>query len=70
MAIHNEGIRQGIMMYPGTGSADGKKGDHLIISPPYNTTDEEISLIVATAAQVIDSAFTQILRDREALLRG
>ena len=48
-------------MYPGTGSVDGRKGDHLIISPPYNTTAEEIDLIVVTASKAIDSAFEQIL---------
>ena len=63
MAVHNEGIRQnpGIMMYPGTGSADGLKGDHIMFSPPYNVTSEEIDMIVAAAQKAVDSALTRVL---------
>ncbi|KAL2045090.1 hypothetical protein ABVK25_012246 [Lepraria finkii] len=63
MAVHNEGILQvpGIMMYPGVGSADGRKGDHIIIAPPYTVTAEEIEMIVAAARKAVDSAFKRIL---------
>ena len=62
-AVHNEGILQvpGIMMYPGVGSADGQKGDHIIIAPPYTVTAEEIEMIVAAARKAVDSAFNRIL---------
>ena len=49
------------MMYPGTGSADGLKGDHIIIAPPYNITAEQIETIVAAARNAVDSAFKRIL---------
>lgn len=63
MAVHNEGISQvpGVMMYPGTGSVDGRKGDHIIIAPPYTVTAEEIEMIVTAARNAVDSAFQQIL---------
>ena len=63
MAIHNEGIVQtpAIMLYPGTGSADGVRGDHIIISPPYNVTTEEIEMIVAAAQKAVNSAFERLL---------
>ena len=48
-------------MYPGTGSADGLKGDHIIIAPPYNITAEQIETIVAAARNAVDSAFKRIL---------
>ena len=64
MVVHNEGITQfpGIMMYPGTGSADGLRGDHIILAPPYNVTTEEIEMIVAAAQKAVNSAFAQILQ--------
>ena len=64
MAVHNEGITQdpGIMLYPGAGSADGLKGDHIIIAPPYNVTTEEIEMIVAAAQKAVNSAFKRILQ--------
>lgn len=63
MAVHNEGIlqAQGIMLYPGTGSADGLKGDHIIIAPPYNVTAEDIDMIVVAAQKAVNSAFDRIL---------
>lgn len=62
-AVPNEGILQvpGIMMYPGIGSADGVKGDHTLIAPPYVITAEEIDMIVAAAQKAVNSAFTKIL---------
>ena len=63
MTIHEQGLLQerGIMMYPGTGSADGKKGDHIIISPPYNVTHEEIEMMVIEAQRAVNAAFRQVL---------
>ena len=63
MAVHNEGILQvpGIMIYPGTGSADGLKGDHVLIAPPYNVTAEEIDVIVAAVQKAVDSALERII---------
>ena len=63
MAVHEQGLLQnpGIMMYPGTGSADGRKGDHIIISPPYSTTPSGLEMIVAQAYRAVQSAFEQVL---------
>ncbi|KAI4255373.1 MAG: hypothetical protein LQ352_002605 [Teloschistes flavicans] len=57
MKIHEEGLRQepGIMLYPGAGSVDGWTGDHVIIAPPYNTTGEEIEMIVAATYKAVVS---------------
>jgi adenosylmethionine-8-amino-7-oxononanoate aminotransferase len=44
----------GAVFYPGTGSIDGIKGEHLIISPPLTVTKEEIDEMV----NILDRAFT------------
>ena len=64
MTIHNEGILQtpGIMLYPGTGSADGRKGDHIIIAPPYTITAEEVEMVVAVAQKAVDSPLKRLLQ--------
>ncbi|KAI0132012.1 exocyst complex protein exo70 [Xylariales sp. AK1849] len=36
----------GIAIYPGTGTVDGINGDHVIVSPPYNSAADEIEEIV------------------------
>ena len=36
----------GVAVYPGAGTVDGTKGDHAILSPPYNVTEEQLKNIV------------------------
>ena len=46
-----------ISLYPGTGTADGKSGDHVLISPAYTVTSEEVEMIVDRAVAVIEDFF-------------
>lgn len=46
-----------ISLYPGTGTADGKSGDHVLLAPAYNITESEIRQIVDTTAAVITKFF-------------
>lgn len=46
-----------ISIYPGTGTADGKKGDHVLLAPAYNVTKEDVEEIVETTAKVIKQFF-------------
>ncbi len=43
----------GVLFYPGHGSADGVRGDHLLIAPPYVVTEPELDTIVQTLRQAI-----------------
>ena len=46
-----------INIYAGTGSVDGQSGDHLIISPAYNLTAEDVERIVTKLQSVIQYFF-------------
>lgn len=48
-----------ILVYPGTGTADGTAGDHIIISPAYNASTEDIDYIVRTVSRLITDFFSQ-----------
>ncbi|KAL4900371.1 hypothetical protein BDW74DRAFT_188352 [Aspergillus multicolor] len=50
----------GISLYGSAGTVDGIRGDHVIISPAYNTTKEEIDIIVDTIVKVLDEVFVQV----------
>jgi adenosylmethionine-8-amino-7-oxononanoate aminotransferase len=53
--IQRTGIMQyGISCIPSCGGADGKDGDIIQISPPYNVSAEEIELIVQRITKVIE----------------
>jgi len=47
-------------MYPGTGSADGLKGDHVILAPAYNVTKEDIEYIAQVASDVVHQVFRKL----------
>jgi adenosylmethionine-8-amino-7-oxononanoate aminotransferase len=46
-----------IHVYPGSGTVDGQKGDHIIIAPSYNTTDAEINMIVDRVGRLVEDFF-------------
>ena len=50
----------GISLYPGTGTADGKSGDHLLLAPAYNVTSAEIKHVVDLTTQLIEDFFREL----------
>lgn len=61
MRIHELGMKEpySISIYPGSGTADGRKGDHVLLAPPYNSTEDEIRMIVERTVAVIETFFEQ-----------
>jgi hypothetical protein len=47
---------RGVLLYSGTGNADGIDGDVLLLGPPYVVTDQELDTIAAVTAEAIDAA--------------
>lgn len=46
---------RGLLVYPGSGTADGTIGDHLLIAPPYIVTEREVDEIVARLGAAVDA---------------
>lgn len=46
--------------YPGTGTVDGIKGDHIIIAPPFIITEQDVDHIVKVVSAVIERIFNEI----------
>ena len=44
----------GVLVYPGTGMADGTNGDSILLGPPFVVTDEELVRIADGVATVVD----------------
>ena len=49
-----------ISIYPGTGTADGVSGDHIMLSPAYNVTSQDVHMIVETTVLVIKAFFDEV----------
>jgi hypothetical protein len=46
---------RGLLIYPGGGTIDGRSGDHILLAPPYNVTDDELERIVDLLAETVDA---------------
>jgi len=59
LAMHErakaEAFARGLLIYPGGGTTDGRSGDHILLAPPYNVTDDELGIIVDLLADTIDA---------------
>ncbi|PLB53383.1 PLP-dependent transferase [Aspergillus steynii IBT 23096] len=53
--VHEAGLKPEhcISLMPGNGGADGRNGDHIVLAPAYNTTKEEVELIVEKTALAV-----------------
>jgi adenosylmethionine-8-amino-7-oxononanoate aminotransferase len=47
---------RGILVYSGTGNANGVDGDMILLGPPFVVTDQELERIAAALAESIDVA--------------
>jgi adenosylmethionine-8-amino-7-oxononanoate aminotransferase len=61
--LKDEAMAKGLMIYPMTGTVDGRLGDHVIIAPPYNVTGEEIGEIVTRLAAALDTVIPACLQE-------
>ena len=51
--ITDEAFRRGLVVYPGSGSVDGVRGDHMMLGPPFCITEEEINQMVELIAGAV-----------------
>ena len=59
MGICNMGLQSPycIGVYPGTGTVDGVRGDHIIVSPAYNLVASDIEWIAKTLTELVVAFF-------------
>jgi adenosylmethionine-8-amino-7-oxononanoate aminotransferase len=57
---------RGVLLYSGTGNADGVDGDTILLGPPFVVTDDELTRIVAVLGEAIDEAVASRLQPQYA----
>jgi adenosylmethionine-8-amino-7-oxononanoate aminotransferase len=50
------GMEHGLMCYPGGGTADGTRGDHILLAPPFNVNAEHVEEAVEKLGAAVDQA--------------
>jgi adenosylmethionine-8-amino-7-oxononanoate aminotransferase len=53
--VKAEAMARGLMVYPMGGTIDGNLGDHVLLAPPFISTQEDIDAIVLRLAGAIDA---------------
>ncbi len=49
-------FERGLLVYPGSGTIDGRRGDHILLAPPYTVLSTELEVIVDRLGHAIDAA--------------
>jgi hypothetical protein len=62
-AIKAQAMAHGLMVYPGGGTIDGVRGDHVLIAPPFIATDADLAEIVSRLADAVDAALVYGLQE-------
>ena len=58
--VKREAMARGLLVYPMGGSADGVRGDHILLAPPFIIDAVAIDTVVERPGEAIDTATVQI----------
>jgi adenosylmethionine-8-amino-7-oxononanoate aminotransferase len=47
----------GLLCYPGRGCVDGERGDHILVAPPYDVTDDQLEFVADSLAKTFAQCF-------------
>ena len=54
--IKAEAMTEGLMVYPMSGTVDGVRGDHILLAPPFISSEDELAQIVQRLGVAVDRA--------------
>ena len=54
--VRAEAMARGLMCYPGGGTIDGKRGDHILLAPPYIIENGQLDTIAERLGDAVDAA--------------
>jgi adenosylmethionine-8-amino-7-oxononanoate aminotransferase len=59
-AIKAKAMQRGLMVYPMGGTIDGRKGDHVLLAPPFIVSAAQLSEIVARLEEAVNAALREV----------
>ena len=54
-AVKRAALEQGLICYPASGTIDGRRGDHILLAPPFIVDEALLAEIVDRLAGAIDA---------------
>ena len=64
--VKAEAMARRLMVYPMGGTIDGRRGDHVLIAPPFIVSEAQLDEVVDRLATAIDAALGGIAVQRAA----
>ena len=59
--IKAQAMERGLICYPAGGTADGVRGDHVLLAPPFIIGDDHVNEITAILGDAIDAALAEVI---------
>jgi adenosylmethionine-8-amino-7-oxononanoate aminotransferase len=66
----DEALRRGLSIYPGAGTIDGFKGDHILIAPPYNMANGEYNDMISLLRETYDVVEMEVYKSQVSRVIG
>ncbi len=54
--VKQEAMARGLLVYPMGGTVDGRAGDHVLLAPPFISSESELALMVERLGEAMDAA--------------
>ncbi len=58
--IKKRAMAEGLVCYPGGGTADGRRGDHVLLAPPFIIQQEQVEELVDKLGRAVDGVLNEI----------
>jgi len=63
--IADQALKNGLIIYPGSGSVDGIQGDHFMIGPPFIISEEQMESIAEILSRTISTLTVKSLHKKQ-----
>ncbi|UTY57810.1 aspartate aminotransferase family protein [Massilia sp. erpn] len=60
MAIREQAMACGLIVYPMGGTIDGRRGDHILLAPPFTVTEKDLGEIVSRLQDALARALASV----------
>jgi adenosylmethionine-8-amino-7-oxononanoate aminotransferase len=63
-------FERGLIVYPGSGNADGVRGDQILVGPPLVISADEIELLAGRLIDAVDAMTADLVADGALVAAG
>ncbi|KAK2031710.1 aminotransferase class-III [Colletotrichum zoysiae] len=59
--VQERAFEKGVALYPGAGTVDGTRGDHVLLAPPFITTEEQLEEVCRVFREAVEEIEAETL---------